>query len=117
MRPIRRGTAGKTAIRPVAERLGGPRRLDPDLVGDAALEVVVGEGQHPAVGVVDQDDLLGPQQPLADRQRADGVVGDHATRVADDVGLPLVEAQDAVDVKPGVHARDHRDVFARRHRQ
>ena len=101
----------------IGERLGGPLRLDAGLVLDGALELVVGEGQHAAVGVVDQDDLVGAEQPLADRQRADLVVGDDAAGVADDVRLALGQAEDPVDVEPGVHARHHRDVLARRQRQ
>ena len=82
-----------------------------------ALEVVVGERQHAAVGVVDQDDLGGPEQALADGQGPDLVVGDHAARVADDVCLAVLESEDAVDVEPGVHTRDHRDVPTRWQRQ
>jgi len=65
----------------VRECLGGPRRLDPGVVLDRLLELVVGEGEHAAVGVVDEDDLLGAKQPLADGQRADLVFGDHASGV------------------------------------
>jgi len=54
------------------------------------LNSVVGEGEHSAVGVVDEDDLLGTEQPLADGQRANLVVGDHSSGVADDVRLALV---------------------------
>jgi hypothetical protein len=43
-----------------------------------ALELVVGEGQHPAIGVMDQDDLLSPEQALGDAQRANLIVCDHA---------------------------------------
>src|SRR6202012_1213629 len=57
----------------VGERLGRPGRFDAGLFLDRAFEVVVGEGEHPAVGVVNQDDLLRPQQTLADRQRPDDV--------------------------------------------
>jgi hypothetical protein len=70
--------------------------------------------EHAAVGVVDQDDLGGAEQPLADGQRADLVVGDHATGVADDVCLALVEAEHAVDVDPRVHAGDDGDALRRR---
>src|SRR5215831_20840832 len=41
----------------VAEGLRGPWRLDPGLVLDRAAERVVGEREHAAVGVVDQNDL------------------------------------------------------------
>ncbi len=101
----------------VGERLGRPLGLQPGLVLDALLELVVGEGQHPAVGVVDEDDLLGAQQPLRDGQRADLVVGDHPTGVADHVRLALVQAEQAVDVQPGVHAGDDGDVLGRRQRE
>jgi len=93
----------------VAESLGGPGRLDPGLGLDAGLEAVVGEGEHPAVGVMDQDDLRGAQQALADSQRPDLVVGDDPAGVADDVRLALGQTQDRVDVQAGVHAGDHGD--------
>jgi len=50
----------------VAERLGHPRWFDPGLDPDLLTKFVVGEGQHPAVGVVDEDDLLGTEQTLGD---------------------------------------------------
>ena len=82
----------------------------------ARLKLVVGERQHAAVGVVDQDDLLGAEQSLTDGQRADLVVGDHTARVADDVRLAVFQAQEPVDVEPGIHARHDRNVLARRQR-
>jgi len=101
----------------VGEGLRGPRGLEPGLVLDGPPERVVGEGEHPAVGVVDQNDLVGAEQALADRQGADHVVGDDAPGVADDVGLPGAEAEQGVDVEPGVHARDDRETTRRLHRQ
>src|ERR1700733_11656344 len=74
----------------VGEGFRRPGRFDPGLVLDRALEVVVGESQHPAVGVMNQDDLLGSQQSLADGQGTNGVVGDHSTGVADDMRLALL---------------------------
>ena len=68
--------------------------LDAGLLLDRGLEAVVGEGEHAAVGVVDEDDLRRAEQPLADGQRADLVLGDHAARVADDVRVALVQAED-----------------------
>src|SRR4029453_14752245 len=56
---------------------------------DVGLHLVVGEGEHAAVGVVDQDDLAGAEQVLGDGQGGDHVLGDHAAGGADDVGLPL----------------------------
>src|SRR5581483_4731057 len=84
---------------------------------DVAQELVVGEREHPAVGVVDQHDLLRPEQALRDRERPDRVVGDDAARVADDVRVSLREPQEAVDVEARVHAGDDRDLASRRRRQ
>ena len=66
----------------VGECLGGPGRLDPLLVLDGELELIVGKAQHVAVGVADQDDR-GCRAQLADRERADLVRGDDAARVPD----------------------------------
>src|SRR4051812_33832540 len=49
----------------VAEALAGPRRPDAGVLLDRAEQVVVGEGQHAAVGVVDEHDLLRAEQALA----------------------------------------------------
>ena len=56
---------------------------------------------------MDQDDLAGAEQPLADREGADLVVGDHPARVADHVRLAFGEPEDRVHVEAGVHAGDH----------
>ncbi len=42
--------------------------------------------------MVDEDDLARAEEALADRERADLVVGDDAPRVADDVRLTVVQA-------------------------
>src|SRR5438552_12681765 len=78
------------------------------------LHIVVLEGEHAAVGVVDQDDLVGPQQALGDDQRSNGVVGGDAAGVADDVRVALDESEDLVHVEAGVHAGQHRQVLGRR---
>ena len=66
------------------------------------------EREHAAVGVVDEDDLLGAEQPLRDRQRADLVVGDDAAGVADHVRVALAQAEQRRRGQPRVHARDAR---------
>jgi len=63
----------------VGECSGGPCGLDAGLVLDRALELVVGEREHAAVGVVDEDDLRRAEQPLADRE---------ATRISSSVTTP-----------------------------
>src|SRR5215471_2085486 len=92
----------------VGERLYRPWRPDAGLFLDLAHELVVGDLLQAAVSMVDQDDLGGAEQPLADRQRPDHVVGDHAARVADYLRLLLTNAEQLGDLEPGVHAGDHR---------
>ena len=70
---------------------------------------VLGEGLQAAAGVVDEDDAAGAERALADGQRADDVVGDHAARVADGVAVAEFEAERVVQVEPGVHAGDDGD--------
>ena len=91
--------------------------LTPVSLFDLLAEVVVGEGQHPAVGVVDQDDLLGPEQPLRDGQGADLVVGDDPAGVADHVGVALVDAEDVRRHHARVHAGHDGDLERGRERQ
>src|SRR5262245_13133878 len=93
----------------VVEGLRSPLRLHAGLVLNLTAEFIVLEGQHSAVGVVDEHDLLRTEQPLRDRERADLVVGDHTSRVADHVGIALLEPEQRVWVQPRIHARDDRD--------
>ncbi|MEY2754319.1 MAG: ATP-dependent Clp protease proteolytic subunit [Actinomycetota bacterium] len=94
----------------VGEALEGPPRLHPDLGLDIGLEGVLGDGLQAAVGVVDEDDLAGPEEALGEHQRADHVVGDHPAGVADDVGVAVGEAEHLEDVHAAVHAGDDRQV-------
>jgi hypothetical protein len=59
---------------------------------DRILELGIAEGEHPAIGVVDQHDLARAQEALRDHQRPDRVVGDHAARVADHVRVSFLES-------------------------
>src|SRR3989441_549604 len=88
----------------VRERLEPERRPDAGVLLDLGADLVVLERQHAAVAVVDQDDFLGAQQPLRDRQRTDRVHGGGPARVAEDMGVAFPESQDLADVQPGVHA-------------
>ena len=61
----------RTSSPQVAKRLGRPLGLDPGVLLDLAAEVVVADREHPAIRVVDEDDLLGVEQALRDGERAD----------------------------------------------
>jgi hypothetical protein len=67
--------------------------------------------------VADGHHLAGTEEELADGQRPDLIAGDNTARVADDVSLAIANAENAVDVQPGVHAGDDCDVPGRQQRQ
>ena len=98
----------------VLEGLGVPRDGDAGLGLELGAELAVVERLHAAVGVVDEDDLLGPHQPLGDRERADLTVGDDAAGVADDVRVALAQAEQREEVDPRVHARHDGEPALRR---
>ena len=50
-------------------------------------EKIIGECEHAAACVVNEDDLAGVEKVVRDDQRADGIFGDDATSVTDDVSL------------------------------
>src|SRR3712207_9338624 len=52
----------------------GEMRLDTRLLLDLLLQLVVGKGEHPAIRVVDQDDLARAEQALGDGEGSDLVV-------------------------------------------
>ena len=92
----------------------GPRRPGRPRAGvrlQGGAQLLVGEGEHAAAGVVDEDDLLGAQQVLADRQGADRVLGDQSAGVADDVRLTRGEPQGREDVHARVHAGHDGDLL------
>ena len=78
---------------------------------------LVGEGLHPAVGVVDDEPLARAEQLVRDHQRADGVVAGTAAGIADHVGVALREPGEFGRVKAGIHAGEDGKAARRRHRQ
>ena len=92
-------------------------RTDADFIGDARLHLVIAKGEHPAVRVMDQDDLVGAEQPLGDRQGANGVIGGDPAGVADDVSIAFLQAQNLVDMQAGIHAGEDGQLLRRWQRQ
>ena len=70
---------------------------------DAGAEVLFGGVHEAAVSVVDDHELLGAEEMVRDQKRAEGIVGDDAASVADDVGVAGFEAESA-DGEARVHA-------------
>src|ERR1700730_880787 len=101
------------ALFEVREGLEPERRADAGVLLDLGADLVVLERQHAAVGVMDEDDLLGAQQPLRDRPRPDRIGGGDAAGIAEDMGIPFLEPQDPADVQPGVHASEDEQLLGR----
>ena len=89
----------------------------PGLGGHAVTQGVLVRAEEAAPGVTDDDDLVRPEQLLADDQRADDVVGGEAAGVADDVGVAHVAGRAPADVEPRVHAGDDGQAADRRGRE
>ena len=66
---------------------------------------------------MDQHDLLGAEQPLADGERPDLVVGNDATGVTDHMGITLGQTQQPVGIETCVHAGNDRNLASGWHRQ
>ena len=96
--------------KPHVERLAG-RGGQPIAQG-----VLVGV-EESASGMADDDDLVGPEQLLADDQRPDDVLGGEPAGVPDDVGFPGPQPEGRLDVEPRVHAGDDRQAAERGGRQ
>lgn len=65
---------------------------------------LVGEGQHAAVRVVDDEPLLRPQQLVGDDEGTDRLLVHPAACVADHMGIALGQARKLRRVQTGVHA-------------
>src|SRR5690606_11421502 len=80
-------------------------------------ELVVLQLPQGAVGVMDEDDLVGAEETLTETQRPDHVVGDDSPGVADDVRLTLSQPEHGKDVHPRVHTGDDRQAAGGSDRQ
>jgi hypothetical protein len=88
------------------------RRLE--AVCEQPANHVVGEELHAAIGVVDDEELLGPKQLVADDQRPDGIIGGAAAGVANHVRIALREARVLRRIEPRVHAGEDGETTRRR---
>ena len=84
----RRYSGNSTRI-PLAIELGRGNRRLPVSLPEPVHHVVVGEPEHPAVGVVDHHYLFGAQQPGREDKGPDPVVIDHSAEVPDHVGIGI----------------------------
>ena len=71
-------------------------------------ELIVGEGQHAAIRMINDDEFLSAEQVMRNDQRAQRVFGGNATGVANDVGVASFEAEKLLDAEARVHAGEDR---------
>jgi hypothetical protein len=83
-------------------------------VGEEAAHDVVGEEEHAAVGVVDDEEFFCAEELVADDERTDGVVAGAAAGVADDVGVAFGKTGVFGGVETGVHAGEDGEASGRR---
>jgi hypothetical protein len=94
----------------IGKRLDCKSWSDPGRLLKLATKPVIGDGEHSAVGVLNEDDVLGPEAALRDGKRANHVITDDSAGVADDVGLTEIQTKRSEDVKARVHAGDNREM-------
>jgi hypothetical protein len=73
---------------------------------DSGAQILLGGVHQSTISVIDDHEFLGAQQIVRDDQGAQGIVGDDAAGVADDVGVSGLQAQSA-DGKAGIHTGQH----------
>ncbi len=100
----------------IGEPLEGERGPHPDLGLELGLDLVVGQVEGAAAGVVDDHHRPGPQEALGEQERPEDVVGDDAAGVAQDVGVARLQPEHAGRVDAGVHAGQDGDAELRRAR-
>jgi len=92
------------------------RRLACDrahLIGQVRSQLVLLHVEQPAVGVVDDDELLRVEQVVRHNQRPQRVFRGNAAGVADHVRVSGVQTQAALEENARVHAGQHGHAAAR----
>ena len=74
---------------------------------------LVGEEQHAAVGMVNDEKLPRAEQLVGDDQGAEGIIAGASSGVANDVGIAFREPRVLGRVQTGVHAGQNREVTRR----
>ncbi len=96
----------------IAKRFERPPWTHTALRFDLVLEFVFGDSLKSAVGVVNEHDLAGLEVTLGNDERADDIVSDDSSRIANDMSLAMGKSEDLEDVHATVHARNDSHVTA-----
>jgi hypothetical protein len=106
-----------------SSRFNGSPRHCPDIAKPVGRELrgleatgkeiphqLIGEEQHAAVGVVNDEELIRAEQLVGDDRRAKRVVAGAPSGIANNVGISLRESGVLGRIQTGVHARKNRKV-------
>ena len=69
------------------------RNVAPLTLAQRLAQIVVREGEHPAVGVPDDEGLLSAKEMVRDDERADGVIAGRMSSVSGDGDVGRVETE------------------------
>src|SRR5215210_1707913 len=83
---------------------------------DLGVKIRIVEGEHAAVGMMDDGNLIGAEQALRDDERAEGVPGS-TSRVPNHMRISLLNSESMRRDDASVHASQDCQLPARRHRQ
>ena len=76
------------------------------------MDRIIGEGEHAAIGVVENDDGCGAEQLLGNDKGTQGIGGTSAC-VADDVSIAFLQSQDTRRIETCIHASQDGDLARR----
>ncbi len=87
--------------------MGGLACDNAHFFGQMCPQLVFLDLQQAAVGVIDDDELLGVEQVMGNDQRAQRIVGCDSAGIADHVSVTGVQSEAALEEDSGVHAGEH----------
>jgi len=115
--PINELTFCRSGTLPDIAKAGGSELRGLEATGKEVPHQLVGEEQHAAVGVVNDEKLTRAEQLVGDDQGAERVIAGASSGVANDVGISLRQPSVLGRIETGIHAGENRKVTHRWYRQ
>ncbi len=98
-------------------KVGGCTERGSHFLGELFLEFVLAHFEQAAIGVIDDDELLGIEEVMGNYQRAQRVFGGDTAGIADHVRVSGTQTKTALEENSGVHTGQHGDAAARLNRE
>jgi len=98
-------------------KVGGCTEVGSHFFGELFLEFGLAHFEQAAIGVIDDDELLGVEQVMGNDQRAQGIFCGDAAGIADHVRVSGTQTETALEENSGIHAGQHGDAAARLNRE